>query len=247
VSAVTSEARSVLSVLCVIPARAGSRRIPSKNVREMLGRPMIAYTIEAAVQSGVFARVVVSTDGEAISEIARRAGAEVPFLRDAALADDHTPVSLATLDALDRLDPDGSLHPTVCQMMPNCPLRTAEDVRESAAAFRQSGAPAQISVVRYDWRNPWWAMRRAADGRLEPLFEARVTERSQDLPELFCPTGAIWWARAEVLRRERTFHVAGRTGWEIDAARGVDIDTPEDWALAEMLMDARVGRGAAHV
>ena len=232
--------------LCVIPARAGSRRIPSKNVRGMLGRPMIVYTIEAAVESGVFSRVVVSTDGPAIADLARRAGADVPFLRDAALADDHTPVSLATLDALDRVDPERTLYASVAQLMPNCPLRTADDVRESHAAFLAGRSPSQISVSRFDWRNPWWAMRRAADGRLEPLFEGRVTERSQDLPELFCPTGAVWWARADVLRRERTFHVPGRTGWEIDWTHGVDIDTLEDWALAEILMDARVPRGAAH-
>src|ERR1700742_5032456 len=93
--------------IAIIPARGGSKRIPGKNVRDLAGRPMIAYTIQAACASGLFERVVVSTDSQEIAKIAERHGAEAPFLRDATLADDVTSVSLATLDALQRLDPGG--------------------------------------------------------------------------------------------------------------------------------------------
>jgi N-acylneuraminate cytidylyltransferase len=120
--------------------------------------------------------------------------------------------------------------------MPNCPLRTAEDVRASHAAFVASGAPSQLSVSRFGWQSPWWAMRRDELGVLSPLFPGQVTARSQDLPALFCPTGAIWWASGSVLRRERTFHVPGRTGWELPWERAVDIDTEADWLMAEQLL-----------
>ncbi len=221
--------------LAVIPARGGSKRIPGKNVRELSGRPMIEYTIVAALRSGVFDRVVVSTDSDQIARVARDAGAEVPFLRGAELSDDQTPVSLATVDALARLDPD-QRYQSVAQLMPNCPLRNADDVRESFAAFAASGAQSQISVTRFGWQNPWWAFKRSPSGVLEPLFPDQATQRSQELPPLFCTTGAIWWAQSAVLRRERTYHVAGRTGWEIPWFRAVDIDTDDDWAMALHLL-----------
>jgi len=225
--------------LAVIPARGGSKRIPHKNVRKLCGKPIIAYTIEAAFESGVFSRVIVSTDSDEIATVAQRSEAEVPFLRDASLADDYTPVSLATLDALEKLDPDGTIFQSVAQLMANCPLRTAEDVRDSYRQFMETGADSQISVTRYGWLNPWWAMTRDHEMRLTFLLDVDPSVRSQDLPELFCPTGAIWWAKADVLRRERTFHIASRTGWEIPWQRAVDIDTEDDWQLAELLMQAR--------
>jgi pseudaminic acid cytidylyltransferase len=223
------------TVIAIIPARGGSKRIPSKNIRPLAGKPIISYTIAAAWESGLFERVVVSTDSQEIAQVAQRHGAEVPFLRDEKLADDFTPVSSATADALLRLDPVGDKFGYVAQLMPCCPLRTALDVNESYAQFQKTGAGSQISVVRYGWQNPWWAMRQNAQHELEPVFEEQITARSQDLPELFCPTGAIWWARTGVLRRTKTFHSKDRTGWEIPWQRGIDIDTFEDWAMAEVL------------
>jgi CMP-N-acetylneuraminic acid synthetase len=230
--------------LAVIPARGGSKRVPGKNIRALCGLPAIAYSIEAARESGLFARVIVSTDSESIAEIAVRHGAEVPFLREPALADDHVPVSAATVDVLKRLDPDGTAFTSVAQLMPNCPLRDAGDVRDSFRQFVLSGARSQLSVARYGWQPPWWAMRRTPALTLVPLFPAEIVRRSQDLPALFCPTGAIWWAQADALREAGTYHIEGRTGWEIAAIHGLDIDTEEDWHLAEALMGQRRGADA---
>jgi CMP-N-acetylneuraminic acid synthetase len=224
--------------LAVIPARGGSKRVPGKNIRALCGRPAIAYSIDAARESGLFARVIVSTDSEVIAEIAVRHGADVPFLREPALADDHVPVSAATVDALKRLDPDRATFTSVAQLMPNCPLRDAGDVRDSFRQFVLSGARSQLSVSRYGWQPPWWAMRRTPALTLVPLFPAEVVRRSQDL---FCPTGAIWWAQADALREAGTYHIEGRTGWEIAALHALDIDTEEDWHLAEALMQQRRG------
>jgi N-acylneuraminate cytidylyltransferase len=209
--------------------------VPGKNLRPFRGRPLVCHTIEAAVTCGLFSRIVVSTDSEAIAEIAAAAGAEVPFLRAPELADDHTPVSLATVDAVERVDPAASTYTAVAQLMPACPLRSPEDILASYAQFVGSEADAQLSVSRYVLQSPWWAMRRSESHVLEPVFPDWVTARSQDLPAIVCPTGAVWWARTETLRLARTFHVAGRTGWEIPWPRGLDIDTEDDWALAEAL------------
>ena len=223
--------------IAIIPARGGSKRVPGKNVRPLAGKPLIAYTIEAALGSKLFDRIVVSTDAEDIAAVARTYGAEAPFLRSAEISDDVTPVSAATADALERLDPDGSQYQFVAQLMANCPLRTAEDLVSSYKQFSETNADTQISVVRYGWQNPWWAMRcDATNFSLEPLFPREMTARSQDLPELFCPTGAIWWGKTKVIREKRTFHIPERKGCEISWQHGVDIDTPEDLAFAEALL-----------
>jgi N-acylneuraminate cytidylyltransferase len=225
--------------LAVIPARGGSKRLPRKHLRPLGGRPAIAHTIDAALASGLFARVVVSTDDEEIAAVALRHGADVPFLRSADLADDRTGVSAATVDALERLDPHGTRYRQVAQLLATCPLRTAADVEASHAHFEANGCRTQLSVVRFGWLNPWWAMRLEPDDALAPVFPADVERRSQDLPPLVCPTGAIWWSTAERLRSERTYHVPGRTGWAIDWTHAVDVDTHDDWRAAELLMSLR--------
>lgn len=230
--------------LAVIPARGGSRRVPGKNIRPLLGRPALAYTVDAALHSGLFDRVVVSTDSEAVAEVARECGAEVPFLRDAALSDDHTPVSAATVDVMRRLDPSRQWCTMVAQLMPNCPLRTVVDVWESHRAFVAGGSRSQLSVTEFGWQNPWWAMRLGAGGELVPLFPTEVTRRSQELAPLVCPTGAIWWATAETLDREGSFHVPGRTGWVMPWERAVDVDTEDDWVMLELI--AERARREAH-
>jgi pseudaminic acid cytidylyltransferase len=213
--------------------------VPGKNIRPLCGRPAIAYAIAAARGSRLFERVVVTTDSPEIAAVARESGAEVPFLRPPSLADDQTPVSMATVDALERLDPDGRRYSHIAQLLANCPLCTAGDVKASYQRFITSVSPSQISVARYGWQSPWWAMRFGVDGTLQPLFTREVTTRSQDLPVLVCPTGAIWWAIPSALRAAGTFHIEGRTGWEIEADHAVDIDTEDDWALAELLMERR--------
>jgi N-acylneuraminate cytidylyltransferase len=231
--------------LAVIPARGGSKRIPKKNIRPLAGKPLIAYTIEAALRSGLFQRVIVTTDSPEIADVVERYGAEVPFLRKASLSDDLVPVSAATIDALRRLDPAQNEYGHVCQLMPNCPFRTADDIVDSRGQFLSTGADSQLSVVRYGWQNPWWAMRREETFALVPLFEEALTQRSQDLPELFCLTGAIWWAKSDILLQEGTYHIARMTGWEIPWTRGIDIDTEDDWTAAEVLFRiAESGRGS---
>ena len=223
--------------IAIIPARGGSKRIPRKNIYPLAGKPLIAYTIEAALRSKLFHRVIVSTDSEEIADVARERGTEVPFFRIAEISDDMTPVSAVTADALERLDSEGRQYSRVAQLMPNCPLRNAQDVIDSHNQFCATGAESQISVVRYGWQNPWWAMKRSPKNfELEPLFAREATARSQDLPELFCPTGAIWWGNAHVIRKQRTFHIPARTGWEIPWERGIDIDTFDDLALADALL-----------
>jgi pseudaminic acid cytidylyltransferase len=232
------------SLLAVIPARAGSKRLPGKNIRCFFGKPIIAYTIAAARESKLFQQIVVSTDDAEIAAVARDFGGEVPFLRESTLADDHTPVSSVSVDTLARLDSTGGRFSAVAQLMPNCPLRTADDIRDSFQQFLATDAAAQISVTRFGWQNAWWALRRSDSYELKSLFPDAHRTRSQDLPALYCPTGVIWWAKAELLRRTGTFHVPGKTGWELPWQRAVDIDTEEDWKFAEVMFELTQVRNA---
>jgi N-acylneuraminate cytidylyltransferase len=184
----------------------------------------------------LFDRVIVNTDSHVIADIAIQFGAEVPNLRDPSLADDYTPVSLVTINTLKELDPTGITYQYVAQLMANCPLRPSESIVESYHHFLQRDADVQMSVTRYGWLNPWWAMERDGGGVLTPLFREQLKQRSQDLPELFCPSGAVWWAKSDVLCQNQTFHVENRIGWEMPWQEAVDIDDEADWQMAEFLM-----------
>jgi len=230
------------TIIAIIPARGGSKRVPDKNIRLLAGKPLVAYTIAAALESGLFGRVVVSTDSMAIADVARQCGAEVPFIRDEHLANDFVHVSEVTADALLRLDPAGDNYELVSQLMPSCPLRTAADVIDSYRQFEKTGADSQISVVRYAYQNPWWAVRLSERHVMEPVFKEQLAARSQDLPELFCPAGGTWWARTAALRRTKNFFSENVTGWKIPWPRGLDIDTFEDWAMAEVLLSLPPGQ-----
>ena len=216
-------------ITAVIPARGGSKRIPRKNVLRFGGKPMLVWTIEAAIYSNLFDKIVVSTDDWEIAGIAEEAGADVPFTRDAGLADDYATISDVVIDAISRVGGD-----TICMLSPACPFRTHQDVIDSYEQFSSWGGPAQISVSNFGWMKPKWAVDRMGIQVFQNEFG-----RSQDLPELWHPTGAIWWAQATSLIINRDLYMRGRTTWEIPWERALDIDTPEDLALAKTMLRGR--------
>jgi len=230
--------------IAIIPARGGSRRIPRKNVMEFMGRPLIAATIEAAIDSGVFDEVLVSTDDPEIADISKAAGASAPFLR-ASAADDHSPVSAATIHALAQAESHwGTTFDVVAQLMPNCPLRGAPEIRAAMECFERSGSQFQISCFKFGWMNPWWAVRLHPNGHPERLFEDRSTRRSQDLDTLYCPTGAIWIADAKALRVAGTFYGPGHIYAPMHWTAAVDIDDMVDFEMAIAVTMLRATAGA---
>ncbi len=227
--------------IAIILARGGSKRLPRKNILDFHGKPLIAWTIEAALQSAQYDRVLVSTDDQEIASIARSFGAEVPFLRDRA-ADDITPSSEATLAALcqaeqywdERFD-------LVSQLMANCPLRDAADITSSVLNFICKRVDSQISSFRYGWMNPWWAAKLHQQSIPEYIFpEARIA-RSQDLPTLYCPSGALWITNAPSLKSSRTFYVSNHTFHELSWISAMDIDDAEDFEMAKACFLIRRG------
>lgn len=219
--------------IAIIPARGGSKRIPRKNIIGFRGKPLIAWTIEAALGCGCFGRVCVSTDDREIARVAEECGVEVPFLRDAA-TDDHTPVSGATLRALEQATEFwNEEYDTVCQLMPNCPLRGAGLIREALAEFDRGGAAFLVSCFQFGFMNPWKAFTLDDSGRPTALHREERHRRSQDLPALYGPTGSIWIAKARALREAGTFYGPDHRMFPIPWQAAVDIDDWDDLSLAE--------------
>lgn len=226
--------------IAIILARGGSKRLPRKNVLLLGGQPMLAWSVRAALDSGCFERVLVSTDDEEIAKAGRQAGAEVPFLRDSA-SDDQAPSTEATRVALGQAETHwGERYDTVAQMMANCPLRNAADIREAMTAFDAGVARSQISAFRFGWMNPWWAARLQADGQPQWLFPEARTSRSQDLPPLYCPSGALWLAARDAFLEEGSFYLPGHTLHSMDWISAMDIDDEADLAMAEACLAMRL-------
>ena len=217
--------------LCVIPARGGSKRIPKKNIRLFAGKPLIARAIATALESGCFARVVVSTDDEQIAETAREHGAETPFLRNAELADDHTTTASVIEDAIRRTGYSGEF---ACCLYPTAPLLRPADLADSLRALQESTASSLLAVTEYDFP-PLRALVLANDGTVEFRFPDYALTRHQDLPRLVHDAGSFYWFRTSAFLQSGKLVSADTLAYEMDRLRCVDIDTEEDWRLAEQL------------
>ena len=225
--------------IAIIPARGGSKRIPNKNIIDFCGRPMIAWTIEAALQSGLFDQVLVSTDSEDIAEIAMKWGASVPFLREEH-CDDFVPISDATISALKQAERYWSCeYELIVQLMANCPLRNQEHIFDAVSSFEKTGTKYQISCFRFGWMNPWWATKLDENSLPQPLFPEAIAKRSQDLDPLFCPTGAIWVADRSSLLQAMTFYGPKHRFHPMDWEGAIDIDDYEDLKMARLLVAKR--------
>ncbi|CAL2105875.1 CMP-N-acetylneuraminic acid synthetase [Tenacibaculum sp. 190524A02b] len=219
-------------IIGIIPARGGSKRIPKKNIIDFQGKPMIAWTIEAALKSGVFDEVMVSTDDVEISDVAKRYGASVPFLRKEN-ADDHSTVSDVIVNVLKELKVDYDI---VVMLMANCPLRNDLNIKESVNFFIDNDSSFQLSSFKFGWMNPWWAHTIEDDNRGKLLLSKNdITTRSQDLKDLYCITGAIWIADTKDILKSGTFYGENYTLKPIDWKNAIDIDDYEDLEMANVI------------
>lgn len=223
-----------MSRVVIIPARSGSKRIPCKNIRPFAGKPIIAYPIEAARESGLFSRIIVSTDSEDVAAVAREFGAETPFLRPATLSDDFTGTGAVVWHALDWLRKDGEQIDAICCIYATTPLVTAENLRAGYALLMESKAPSLVSVATFP--SPIFrAFTVGEEGRLKLLWPEYYRVRSQDLPEAYHDAGQFYWAVADRFLTERKFYMEGAVPCKLPRYFVQDIDTLEDWAYAELM------------
>lgn len=223
--------------LAVIPARGGSKRIPRKNILPFCGRPMIAWSIRAALESGCFERVIVSTDDSEIAEISRAQGADVPFMRPHNLADDHTGTTAVMAHALKWQQENGDTPEYVCCIYATAPFVQPEYLRYGLELLRGTDAEYAISVTSFAFPIQR-AVRITAENRIE-MFEPQCFEsRSQDLEEAWHDAGQFYWGRSEAWLRERPVLGTGTVPVRLPRYRVQDIDTQEDLQRAELLFKA---------
>jgi len=224
----------VVKIIAVIPARGGSKRIKNKNIKLFFGKPMIAWTIIAAKKTKAFKRIIVSTDNIKIAKIAKKYGADVPFLRDK-FFDDISPVSKATIYELNRASNHWKeKYDIVVQLMANCPLRNHYDIKNSLNRFITRKRKFQVSCFKFGWMNPWWSFKLDRNKVGKPLFPKYIKKRSQDLTDLFCPTGAIWIARVKELFKSKSFYGKKFYFEEINWINAIDIDDKDDLNFAKI-------------
>ena len=229
------------SIVALIPARAGSKRVPDKNIRRLADHPVIAYTIAAAIQSEIFSDVIVSTDSERYAEIARHYGATVPFLRPVEIAGDHSPDIEWLQYTLGRLQAEGSHYDCFSILRPTSPFRLPQTIRRAWQAFTAETGVDSLRAVEKCTQHPgkMWVVR---DKRMMPLLPLGPPERpwhsSQypSLPEIYVQNASLEIAWSRVIFEDRT--IAGNVVMPFFTKdyEGFDVNSPYDWQLAEQMV-----------
>jgi pseudaminic acid cytidylyltransferase len=224
----------VSGAVAVIPARGGSARIPRKNIRHFRGKPIIAWSIDAARASGLFDRVVVSTDDPEIAAVARSCGAEAPFVRPAELSDAFATTLDVIAHAVTWLRAHGDDPADVCCIYATAPFVHPADLAAARALLTAENCPYVFPATTFEF-SVFRALSHEGDGRFALLFPAHEDTRSQDLPEAVHDAGQFYWGRAEAWAGRTPIYGPQSRILLIPRWRAQDIDTPEDWMRAELL------------
>ncbi len=233
-----------MSHIAIIPARGGSKRIPLKNIRPFLGKPIIAYAIDAARQSGLFDEIMVSTDNAEIAAVARQYGATVPFLRSEKNADDHAATVDVLLEVLDEFAHRGRVFQHLCCLYPTAPFVRPQLLQQT----HQTLLDKKVDLV-YPLQRFHFPIQRAFfldDGLIRWADPAGFLQRSQDLPAAYHDAGQFYWFDAARLLAHR--QLAGLTagGVEIGQLQAHDIDSEDDWQMAELKYQLLIKNGTLH-
>ena len=228
-------------VLAIIPAKAGSTRLIRKNIKKILGKPLIAYAIENAVHAGICERICVSTEDDEIAQIAREYGAEVPFMRPVHLVRDPARVVDVCLHMLDELAKQGDVYNELMVLLPTSPLCETSDVEKAYKKFKEQNGKFLMSVTEFV-HPPFNALQYDLDGEhLVSCFpESRYKHtKSTECPKAFHSNGAIVIANVEAFKKVKNFYTGDLLAYEMPAERSVDIDTEFDFDFACYLMERK--------
>lgn len=232
--------------IAVIPARAGSKRIPRKNVRDFCGKPVISWSIQAARESGCFERIVVSTDDPEIAEVARAEGAEAPFVRPPSLSGDRIGTTPVIAHAIDTLRKQGLAPDLVCCIYATAPFIQANDLSNGLQALQASKADFAVSITSFSYPVQR-ALGIAKDGSLAMLYPENYGSRSQDLVPAYHDAAQFYWGRVQAWEEQRVLLSPAAIPVILPRQRVLDIDTEEDWEHAEWLFRAmQLQAGRAH-
>lgn len=227
-----------MRILGIIPARGGSKGVPDKNIVDLCGKPLLAYTAEAALNATRLSRVILSTDSEKIAQIGRVLGLDVPFLRPDELAQDDTPTLPVLKHALEQLERTGELYDAVCLLQPTSPLRTATMIDEACRLFMAERADTLLSVLPVPHQyHPDWAMILQEDGSLHwATGKKEPITRRQLLPPAFHREGSLYIARARLVLEQGTLYGRRIIPYKVDPSLSINIDSPADLDVARRLI-----------
>lgn len=223
--------------VAIIPARGGSKRIPGKNTRLFAGKPIIAYSIEAAKQSGLFDRIIISTDSDQIAEVAKDYGAEIPFKRPSELSDDHTPTAPVVAHALNWLAENDSAADYACCIYATAPFVQAQYLQQGFQVLTAKNASSAFSVTSFAFPI-FRALKIAKQGHLQMIWPEHQLTRSNDLPESYHDAGQFYWLDAKKFLQDQLMYGADAQPVILPRYLVQDIDTPEDWDTAEYMFKA---------
>ncbi|MBP5468022.1 MAG: pseudaminic acid cytidylyltransferase [Candidatus Riflebacteria bacterium] len=219
--------------LAIITARGGSKRIPRKNIRNFLGKPIISYSIESALQCGVFDEVMVSTDDDEIAEIAKKYGAKVPFKRSSETSNDTATTTDVILEVLREYKIRGVCFEYACCIYPTAPFITADSLKKGFEQMKESKTQAAIPVVKYSYPIQR-ALQIDSVGKLSMLYPEYSRSRSQDLTTSYHDAGQFYWFKVSAIKPDMELLKMNASPIIIPETQVQDIDTEEDWILAEM-------------
>ena len=224
-----------MSSICVIPARGGSKRIPKKNIKEFLGKPIIAYSIEAAIESNLFDEIMVSTDNEEIAKIARQYGAKVPFFRSKKNADDFATIENVIDEVLNMYKKIGREFDNFCCISSTTPLLKEEHLSESYSLFNMNKFDALFPVIRFSY--PIQRALKLQSGKIVMAEPQYIHSRSQDMEPMFHDAGMFYWMKTNKFSQTLEI-ICDNTGmFELSELEVQDIDNITDWKLAELKYD----------
>ena len=223
--------------IAIIPARGGSKRIPRKNIKEFCGKPMIAWSIEAALKSGCFDQIIVSTDDIEIAQVARAYGADTPFVRPPELSNDHAGTIPVVAHAIEWLHSNGNLAEIICCIYATAPFVLETDLQRGLAAFKNSDADYAFSVTSFPFPIQR-AVRITPQNRIQMFQPEHFNTRSQDLEEAWHDAGQFYWGKAKAWLSHKPVFTEDSLPIKLPRYRVQDIDTQEDWDRAEMMFGA---------
>lgn len=229
------------TMLAIVAARSGSKGLPDKNIRPLMGRPLLEWPILAALSSEYVTKVVVSTDSEYYAEIAMQAGAEIPFIRPSLLSGDNAASADVVLHAIECLEVDGESFDYVVLLEPTSPLTEAHDIDAAHECLLAdaNGATSIVGISELNTHHPAYAMQNTAQGLLRPAYSENFANlpRRQDLPILHFLDGSLYMSEVEALKLNKTFYTDKTLGHKMDAWKSMEIDNMTDFICVEALMN----------
>lgn len=221
-----------MSRLAVITARGGSKRIPKKNIKDFCGKPILAYSVEAAIKAAIFDTVMVSTDSQEIAKIAQQYGAEVPFLRSEHTSNDYAPTAEVVREVLTKYADSGIKYDQFCCIYPTAPFVTEEKLQKAAGMLTQSSAGSLLSVVAYSFPPQRAFVLR--EGMVQYQNPENACARSQDLETIYHDAGQFYFCRTAAFLEQKTLITRSCIPFIMPEEEVQDIDNFSDWTLAEM-------------